>query len=104
MRKIERFCVKFLELPDSTSPNVRQQKNLRTNKKSILVFDNKRARNERRQKILRPIENTERKNKLSVQRRDFENGAGFDVHSGVTYIELGDIPFTIRYSDYNQMF
>lgn len=32
------------------------------------------------------------------------DGRGFDPNAGVTYIELGDVPITIRYADYGRMF
>jgi len=32
------------------------------------------------------------------------NGQGFKISGGVTYIELGKIPITVRYSDYDKMF
>jgi hypothetical protein len=32
------------------------------------------------------------------------NGKGLKIKNGVDYIELGDIPITIRYSDFNKMF
>lgn len=35
----------------------------------------------------------------------YDNGGrGFPPDSGVTYIELGDVPITIRYADYGKMF
>ena len=32
------------------------------------------------------------------------NRNGYSVKSGVTYIEAGEIPITIRYADYDKMF
>lgn len=32
------------------------------------------------------------------------NGNGFEIRNAVDYIELGDIPVTVRYSDFNKMF
>lgn len=32
------------------------------------------------------------------------NRKGYNVNSGVTYIEVGKIPITIRYADYDKMF
>lgn len=39
-----------------------------------------------------------------VAERYDNDGRGFDPNGGVTYIELGGVPITIRYADYGRMF
>ena len=39
-----------------------------------------------------------------VPERYDNDGCGFDPNPGVTYIELGPVPITIRYADYGKMF
>ncbi|HPG29823.1 MAG TPA: hypothetical protein PKY81_09815 [bacterium] len=51
--------------------------------------------------------------KFSVKFKDLKSGnetifdnnrKGFEIKNNIDYIELGDIPVTIRYSDFNKMF